>query len=104
MKIYKTNSFEKIYKTVSQIPRGKVLTYKMVAKLSEINNPRLVGHYLHANPNHQTIPCHRVIKSDGTLAKGYAFGGIKKQKQILEKEGVKFEKQKVDLRKYLSKP
>lgn len=93
--------FEKVYKIVSLIPKGKVATYKQIAKIARIKNPRLVGLYLHKNPDPKTIPCHRVIKSDGTLASGYAFGGIKKQKEILEKEGIKFNKGKIDYKKYL---
>lgn len=95
-------SFEKIYKVVASIPKGKVLTYKKIAKSVGIKNPRLVGFYLHKNIDPKTIPCHRVIKSDGTLASGYAFGGKTKQKEILEKEGIKFlENGKIDLQKYL---
>jgi methylated-DNA-protein-cysteine methyltransferase related protein len=96
------NSFEKIYSVVSKIPRGKVLTYKIVAELSGIKNPRLVGFYLHRNPDPKKISCHRVIKSGGTLAKGYAFGGMKKQKEILQKEGVEIPKNgKIDLGRFL---
>lgn len=71
------------------IPKGEVMTYKQVAEIAE-TTPNVVGFALHANKDPQKIPCHRVIKSNGTLAKGYAFGGLKKQKQILEKEGVVF--------------
>ena len=82
--------FDKIYKVVSKIPKGKVLTYKQVAILSDIKNPRLVGFYLHKNKNPDKIPCHRVILSNGKLATGYAFGGPQKQKELLQKEGIKF--------------
>lgn len=98
------NYSEKIYKIVSKIPKGKVSTYKQIAKITAIKNPRIVGFYLHKNLDPKTIPCHRVIRNDGTLAKGYAFGGIKKQKEILEKEGVKFVGNKISLKKYLVKP
>src|SRR3989304_9351221 len=84
------NAFEKIYKVVSGIPKGKVITYKKVAKQSGINNPRIVGFALHANKNPLKIPCHRVVKSNGKLAKGYAFGGINKQRKKLENKGVGF--------------
>lgn len=96
------SSFNKIYKVVSKIPKGKVLTYKKVAEVSGVNNPRMVGFALHANKNPDEIPCHRVIKSDGHLAKGYAYGGIKAQAEKLEKEGVVFlSRNKVDLSKSL---
>lgn len=95
------NSFQKIYKIVSKIPKGKVATYKQIAKLSN-TTPRVVGFALHANKDPQNIPCHRVIRTDGTLAKGYAFGGMKKQKEILEKEGITFLKgNKVNLSQYI---
>ena len=97
-------AFEKIYKVVSKIPKGKVATYKQIAKLTGIKNPRLVGFYLHRNITPKTIPCHRVIKSDGKLASGYAFGGMRKQKEILEKDGIKFDEEKINLKKYLFTP
>jgi len=95
------SSFEKVCKVVSQIPKGKVSTYKQIARLANIKNPRLVGFYLHRNIAPKTIPCHRVVRSDGTLAKAYAFGGKIKQKEILEKEGIRLNKGKIDLEKYL---
>lgn len=70
------------------------MTYKQVANIAN-TTPRVVGFALHANKDPKNIPCHRVIKSNGTLAKGYAFGGKQKQKEILEKEGVIFYKQRI---------
>ncbi len=81
-------NFQKVYSIVKAIPKGKVLTYKEVARRAGIKNPRLVGRILHQNPDPKNIPCHRVIRSDGTLASGYAFGGKEKQKELLKKEGV----------------
>ena len=65
------------------------MTYKQVAEIVG-TTPNVVGFALHANKDPKNIPCHRVIKSDSTLAKGYAFGGKQKQKEILEKEGIIF--------------
>jgi methylated-DNA-protein-cysteine methyltransferase-like protein len=84
------NTFNKIYNVVAKIPKGKVLTYKKVAEMSGIKNPRVVGFALHANKNPDEIPCHRVVKTNGFLAKGYAFGGIEAQREKLKKEGVDF--------------
>lgn len=67
-----------------------MLTYKKVAVLSRVGNPRLVGFALHQNRDPQKVPCHRVVRWDGVLAKGYAFGGLKAQKRKLEQEGVVF--------------
>lgn len=92
-------TFEKVYSIVSKIPKGKVLTYKIIAQTLNIRNTRIVGFALHANKNIELVPCHRVVRSDGSLAKGYAFGGIKAQKEKLEKEGVRFTNNKVDLQR-----
>lgn len=82
------NTFQKIYAVVSKIPKGKIMTYGQVAKIAK-TTPRVVGFALRANKDPQHIPCHRVVSSKGELT-GYAFGGIKRKKEILEKEGVQF--------------
>ncbi len=76
---------EQVYKIVSRIPKGKVLTYKQVAILT--GNPlafRAVGNILNKNHN-KNIPCHRVIRSDGKIG-GYNKGSKLKEK-ILKEEG-----------------
>lgn len=98
------NSFDKVYKIVSKIPKGKVLTYKDVSILAEVNNPRIVGYALHNNKTPKEVPCHRVIKANGKFAQGYAFGGPKIQMQMLKDEGVLFlDENTVDLSKSLYK-
>jgi len=76
---------QKVYEIVKKIPKGKVLTYKEVAKRAgNVKASRAVGNIL--NKNHDPkIPCHRVIRSDGKLG-GYNLGA-KKKKEILKKEG-----------------
>ncbi len=88
-------TFEKIYQAVKQIPRGKVASYSWVARKVGLKDIRIVGWALHQNPSPQTIPCHRVVKKDGKLARGYAFGGPKKQKTLLYNEGVKFKNNRI---------
>ena len=94
-------NFTNIYSIVSKIPQGRVMTYKQIAILSGLKNPRNVGLALHRNTDGDKVPCHRVIRSDGKLASGYAFGGMRKQKEKLEKEGVGFINDRVNLRKFL---
>lgn len=75
---------QKILKIVSQIPRGKVLTYQQVAQ--QAGRPRAyraIGNILNKNTNPK-IPCHRVIRSNGKIG-GYNQGG-KKKIEILKKE------------------
>ena len=90
------NSFEKIYEAVSQIPKGKVATYKQIAKIAGVKNARVVGFALNKNKNPDRVPCHRVVNIRGELT-GYAFGGIKMKKELLEKEGIKFDGDKINL-------
>ena len=70
---------------VKNIPKGKVLTYKEVARRADRPGAyRAVGNILNKN-NNSRIPCHRVIRSDGQPG-GYNRGS-KQKKIILEKEG-----------------
>jgi len=74
-----------VYTFVKSIPKGETRTYKQVAEA--IGHPRAyraVGNILNKNLD-PTIPCHRVIRSDGEIG-GYNRGKNKKQK-ILEQEG-----------------
>lgn len=94
--------FEKIYRVVCTIPKGKVATYGQVAFLA--GNPRwsrVVGYALHNNPAPGAIPCHRVVNRDGRVAEAFAFGGGNTQRALLEAEGVVFETDgRIDLKKY----
>ncbi|MFZ2202043.1 MAG: methylated-DNA--[protein]-cysteine S-methyltransferase [Microgenomates group bacterium] len=85
---------ERVYQIVAAIPKGKVMTYGQIGVMVEIG-PRQVGRILHNNPDDSLTPCHRVVHTDGSIASGYAFGGEGKQREILEKEGVKFKNGKV---------
>ena len=89
--------FNKIYSIVAKIPKGKVMTYKQIAKMAGVKTPRIVGFALHKNYDPKNIPCHRVVKSNGYLADGYAFGGLKRQKEILQSEGIMFNENFVNL-------
>ena len=96
------NTFEKIYKVVKNIPKGRVATYGRVALLA--GNPRwarVVGYALHVNPEPGIIPCHRVVNREGRVAPGFAVGGEGVQRQLLESEGIVFEPDgRIDLEKY----
>ena len=93
--------FESVYAVVKRIPKGKVLTYGDVARA--VGAPRCarqVGWALHCNPEPGVIPCHRVVFGDGRLTEGFAFGGKEVQKALLEAEGVQFDDDIIDLKKY----
>ena len=82
------NSFqEKVYEIVKKIPKGQILTYKTVAKLTGFPRAwRAVGNILSKNKN-PAVPCHRVIRSDGKLG-GYNKGA-KKKKELLKSERIR---------------
>jgi len=84
-----------VYNIVKKIPRGKVASYKEIARKARIH-PRAVARILARNYD-KNIPCHRVVYNDGKLG-GYNRG-IKNKIKLLEKEGVEIEKGKVN-RKY----
>lgn len=82
---------DKVFEQVRRIPKGKVSTYGQIARL--IGSPRsarYVGWALRGNTEPVKTPCHRVVFKDGRLAEGYAFGGDGVQRELLQKEGVRF--------------
>lgn len=83
---------------VASIPMGKIATYGQVAALAgKPRAARAVGMIMSKNKDTQAVPCHRVVGSTGALT-GYAYGsGTLTKKQLLEKEGVRFSGEKVDL-------
>ena len=84
---------EKVYQLLTKIPPGKVTTYKNLAQALNTKGYQAIGQILKKNPHAPTVPCHRVVKSDGTLG-GYAgkINGPKiiMKKKLLQKEGIEF--------------
>jgi methylated-DNA-[protein]-cysteine S-methyltransferase len=80
---------EKVRAIVKKIPKGKSMTYKEVA--ARAGNPRAaraVGAIMRTNYD-PSIPCHRVVRSDGGMG-GYNRGGAVRKQAILKKEGYRF--------------
>ena len=79
----------KVWNAISKIPKGKVETYKELAR--SIRKPkasRAVANACGKNPFPIKIPCHRVIRSDGRLGGYSGKGGIKTKRKLLRSEGV----------------
>ena len=90
---------EKVWNAMKKIPKGKVTTYKELARfLKNPNASRAVGNACNQNPNAPQTPCHRVIASNGSLG-GYALG-LNKKIALLKKENVVVENNKIDLQKF----
>jgi len=84
---------EKVWALCKKVPKGKVTTYKEIAAAMGTKAYRAVGNALNKNPYAPTVPCHRVVGSDGSLT-GFAKG-LKKKAKLLRKEGIEIRKGKV---------
>lgn len=85
---------EKVYKKLLEVPKGKVTTYRELAKAIGLKNgQRVIGRIMNKNPYPVIVPCHRVIKSDGKIG-GYAWGEKVKAK-MLSNEGIKIKNGKI---------
>ena len=91
MKLEGTNFQRTVWKEISKIPFGETRTYKDLATaIGKPNSSRAVANACGKNPYPVIIPCHRVIRSDGKLGGYSGVGGIKKKKELLKLENVKF--------------
>lgn len=110
----------RVYETVAQIPAGNVATYGQIAAILGspmaaravgqamrcVKGTVLVTHEIRVTRTvpltHLDIPCHRVVNKSGAMAPGYAFGGIGKQRGLLEAEGVAFKENGcIDMKRHL---
>jgi len=85
--------YNKVYFLVRQIPEGKVSTYNYIA-ITLHTSPRTIGKILSKNRNLKSIPCYRVVMSDGRIG-GYVKG-IKEKRRLLEKDGISIKKYKIE--------
>jgi len=89
MRLIGTKFQLKVWRYLKQIPSGSVKTYSQVAK--GIGKPlavRAVANAIGKNPYPPKIPCHRVVRSDGSIGGYSGKGGIEKKKILLKKEGI----------------
>lgn len=89
MKLVGTEFQIRVWKAISNIPKGKIKTYKELAKI--IGKPKAIRAIANAcgkNPYPIKIPCHRVIRSNGWVGGYSGEGGIKTKITLLKKEGV----------------
>jgi methylated-DNA-[protein]-cysteine S-methyltransferase len=92
----------KVYELTSKVPRGKVTTYGAIARrMGRPRASRAVGAALRTNPTPIVVPCHRVVKGDGSMGGYGGTGGIPTKARLLRKEGVKVRKGRVNLSEFL---
>lgn len=86
-KRFSDNFRKRVTAVVKKIPRGKTLSYKEVAaRAGHPGAARAVGAIMAANQD-KNVPCHRVIRSDGTLGGYNGLQGTKSKAALLKKEG-----------------
>ncbi len=85
--------YEKIYAKLKEVPKGKITTYKILAKAINSKAYRAIGTALKKNPYSPIVPCHRVVRSNKNVG-GFAKSS-KKKIEMLKKEGIKIKNNKV---------
>lgn len=100
MQIHGNDFNKRCYDLLKLIPAGKVTTYGEMARALNSKAWRAVGSAMAKNKHLITIPCHRVVRSDGSI--GQYVSGTDKKAELLTKEGVSITNKKVDdLEKFL---
>lgn len=89
LKGYGLTSFQKeVLIATASIPKGETRTYKQIAiAVGKPHAYRAVGSVMRINPLAPRIPCHRVVRSDGTLGQYSAAGGARTKRKMLISEG-----------------
>jgi len=93
--------YENCYAVLRKVPKGKVTTYKEIARALNSKAYRAVGSAMHNNPYAPQVPCHRVVNSGGNV--GGFFSGTKTKIKMLESEGIEIKNNKINLKKYFYK-
>lgn len=89
---------QKTYNLLKTVPKGRVTTYKAIASKLGTRAYRAIGQFMRTNPYTPTVPCHRVVASDGSL--GGFMGGktaktLSKKIALLRREGVSVANNKI---------
>jgi len=87
MKPDRAEFFDQVYSVVRQIPRGRVCSYGIIARLLG-GSPRLVGYALNHSHVYGDVPAHRVVNRNGLLTGKHHFETPDRMRELLEAEGV----------------
>ncbi len=93
-----TNFQSQVYNLLKQVPAGKVTTYKLLAQALNTRAYQAIGTAMKNNPYAPEVPCHRVVKNDGTIGgfMGATSGkNIEKKRKMLMEEGIEFDGDRV---------
>lgn len=97
-----SNTFDRIYEVVRQIPKGSVASYGQIASLAGNRRwARVVGYALHAVPDSEQIPCYRVVTKEGRVSSAFSSGEGNEQIRLLRADGIEVsEDGVVDMNRY----
>jgi methylated-DNA-protein-cysteine methyltransferase related protein len=97
------SSWDPVYRLVKQIPRGRVLSYGVLARVLRLRGgARSAGRAMAATPSGKGIPWHRVLGEGGKILVREPYASL--QKKLLESEGVAVIESGVNLKQHLWKP
>lgn len=99
----KSTLTESCHYLLKKIPKNKVTTYKELSRALNTKAYRAIGQILKKNHFPETIPCYKVIKSNGELGGyfGSSLKNIKKKINLLKKDHINIRNNKVNLKEYL---
>jgi methylated-DNA-protein-cysteine methyltransferase-like protein len=101
----RSSFYDRVYEIVGQIPKGKVTTYGAIGEtLGLKSSARLVGTAMKAIPAELDLPAHRVVNRTGALTAAPAFGGYERLRWLLEREGISFVEERIDMTKHFWHP
>ena len=101
-----SDTYKMIYEIVQQIPKGKVTSYGIIAKIIGSGfSARVVGYAMNKAHDLENVPAHRVVNRNGLLTGKHHFSPPELMNQLLEKEGIKIlDDQVVNFKQHLWNP
>jgi methylated-DNA-[protein]-cysteine S-methyltransferase len=90
-----TDFQQRVWDALTKIPQGRVTTYALLAKYLQTGAVRAVGTAVGKNPNPPKVPCHRVVRSDGSIGKYSTGKGTPTKIALLKAEGLRIEDEKI---------
>ncbi|MDJ0955220.1 MAG: MGMT family protein [Arenicellales bacterium] len=100
-----SSKYQRIWDVVAEIPYGRVASYGQIARIAGLGGQaRQVGYALHSTPDGLDLPWHRVINAQGRISFPKGSPSYRRQRELLEAEGIEFSNGRLDLTAYRWQP